>query len=687
MPPRLPARLLRPCLLLLAATAPAVAAEEPTLWSLRPIQRPEVPEVQAEPGGVRNPIDAFLLAALRDNEIEPAPEADRRTLIRRATFDLIGLPPTVEEVEAFLADDREDAYERLVERLLASPHYGERWGRHWLDVVRFGETHGYERDDPKPGAWKYRDYVIAAFNQDKPYDRFLVEQLAGDEVPGADEASKTATGLHRLGLIDDEPADPVMDRFDQLDDMVRTVGTTFLGLTVHCARCHDHKFDPITQRDYYAMVAFFAPGERYERGNDASISVALGSRGEELRVAELNRAVDRQIESLRKRLEPLPEAAKEQREAIQAQINALEGNRPRGLPMVLGFTDPASTAEPTKLLVRGDAHNPGPEVAPAFLSALQPEPPAISPPPGGETTGRRLALARWIASPENPLTARVMVNRIWQGHFGRGIVGTPSDFGMMGEEPSHPELLDWLASEFVARGWSVKEMHRLMVTSAAYRRSDRWDDAAGELDPYNTLLWRMAPRRLEAEPIRDAVLAVSGDLNLEVGGPSVRPPIPKAVLATQSRPGNGWKVSRPRDAARRSVYVFVKRTLPLPELELLDAPDASEPCPRRAVTTTAPQALTLLNGEFLHEQAEHFAGRLAREAGDDPAARVDRAFRLALARAPTDQERADSLEFLRSQAELIARRPEAKDREAPAAEALRAFCLVLLNTNEFVTVD
>ncbi len=672
------------CLMVQGATF--ALGEEPP-WAFRPVVRPEVPRVEAEPGAIRNPIDAFLLRSLNANGLVAAPEADRRTLIRRLSFDLTGLPPTPREVEAFVHDPSPDAYESLVDRLLASPHYGERWARYWLDLVRYAETHGYERDDPKPNAWKYRDWVVRSLNADKPYDRFLIEQLAGDEMPDATFETKIATGIHRLGLIDDEPADPVMDRFDQLDDMIKTVGTTFLGLTIHCARCHDHKFDPIPQADYYRMVAIFAPGKRFVRDSVESISVVLASESEQTRVAELNRAVDRQIASIRERLQGLGEVSKPLKDELEARIKALETNRPAMLPMALGLTDDGPTAEPTKLLKRGDAHSPGPEVAPGFLSAIEPEPPAIRPAAAGHSTGRRLALARWIASPTNPLTARVLVNRLWQYHFGRGIVGTTSDFGAMGDEPSHPDLLDWLASEFIARGWSLKAMHRLMVTSAAYRRAGSWDEKAAELDPDNTLLWRMAPRRLEAEPVRDAILSVSGDLNLEVGGPSVMPPIDQAVLAGQSRPGNGWSVSPPAEAARRSLYVKVKRTLALPELEVLDAADNNEPCPRRAVTTTAPQALTLLNSAFLHEQAAHFAARLKRETGDDPVRQIDRAFTLALARPPSDDERRQSLEFLDAQAGRIAQRSRAEDRSDPNGEALRAFCLVLLNTNEFVTVD
>jgi hypothetical protein len=563
---------------------------------------------------------------------------------------------------------------------LASPLYGERWGRHWLDLVRFAESHGYERDEPKPNAWRYRDWVVEAINRDMPYDQFITEQLAGDELPNASDDTKTATGIHRLGLIDDEPADKVMDRFDQLDDMIKTVGTTFLGLSIHCARCHDHKFDPISQSDYYRLLAFFAPSKEFVRDDDASISVSLADPSEEKRVAEMSAAVARQVTALRGRLTGANPALKAD---LEARIKDLEKNRPAPLRMVLGLTDAGPTASPTKLLMRGDAHKPGPEVAPGFLRAIDPTAPEIQAPSGAKTTGRRSVLARWITQEKNPLTARVMVNRLWQHHFGRGLVGTPSDFGAMGEEPSNPELLDWLASEFVARGWSLKAMHRLMVTSDAYRRSGQFDAA----DPENLYFGRMQAKRLEAEPIRDTVLAVNGTLNLQMHGPSVCPPIDKAVLAGQSRPGNGWQTSDPRAAARRSLYVFVKRTLPLPELEVMDAADNADPCPRRAVTTTALQALTLLNSGFWNDQALRFADRLVRETGPSLSEQVDRAFQLALARSPSESEHRDALEFLASYSQRVQSRPNNSDHADPAREALRAFCLVILNTNEFVTID
>lgn len=674
-----------PLLGILALSSSGIGADGPDVWwSFQPVRRVAVPRTNA----ARNPIDAFLDRRLASEGLSPALEADARTLIRRLTFDLTGLPPTPDEVDDFVsaaARHRETAIEAAVERLLASPRYGERQARFWLDLVRYAETHGYERDDPKPDAWRYRDWVVRAFNDDMPYDRFLTEQLAGDEIANAGIGSKTATGWYRLGLIDDEPADLVMDRFDQLDDIIKVIGSSFLGVTLHCARCHDHKFDPLTQKDYYRLLAFFEPAERYKRGDDATLSVDLASESEQRRVAELTAAVEKQVSALRNQLSKETDA--DVKKDLEKRIKIAAAQRPNPLPMVLGLTDSGPKSGPTRLLTRGDAHNPGAEVQPGFLSIIDPETPTIKPAPNAGTTGRRLALARWITRPDHPLTARVMVNRIWQRHFGRGIVATPSDFGAMGEGPDHPELLDWLAGEFIARGWSIKAMHRLIVKSAAYQRSGAWNDEAGRLDPENRLLWRQAPRRLEAEAIRDTTLAVAGVLNLEMGGPSVRPPIEKAILAGQSRPGSGWKVSTGRDVFRRGLYVHVKRTLPLPELELLDAANPDEPCPRRNVTTTAPQALTLLNGAFWNEQAAAFADRLRREAGPDPTRRIDRAFRLAFHRLPTRNERRDALSFLQNHARLVEHRAEPRERANPEREALRAFCLVLLNANELVTLD
>ncbi len=602
---------------LLAAGAGARAEH----WAFRPVAPPAVPQTSDLKSQISNPIDAFVLARLEKAGIRPAPPADKRTLLRRVTLDLIGLPPTPQEQRAFLADDSPGAFAKVVDRLLASPQYGERWGRHWLDVARYAETNGYERDGAKPSAWRYRDYVIDSLNRDKPFDRFATEQIAGDEIDGSDAETQIATTFLRLGTWDDEPADPQVDRYDQLDDVLGTTATAFLGLTLRCARCHHHKFEPFTQTDYYRMLAVFEPLKRPQQER-RDLDVPVGS-----------------VEQLR---------------AFRADLKAA----PRGYV----WKEDGPTAPVTHVLRRGDPKRPREEVAPGLPAVLvrhQPEPPR----PTANTTGRRLWLAKWVASADNPLTARVIVNRVWQGHFGRGLVPSANDFGTAGEPPTHPELLDWLASEFVKGGWRLKPLHRLIVLSAAYQRS-----ASADGDPKGTLLGRWRPRRLEAEAVRDSMLAVSGRLNPQQHGPSVFPTLARAVLRGQSRPGDGWGKSDEAQQARRGVYVFVKRSLAVPELELLDAPDTTSSCEARPVSTTAPQALTFLNGAFANEQANFFAQRLRREAGDDPAAQVRRAFDLALARPPRDEELTETVAFL-------GRHP------------LKALCLVVLNLNEFVYLE
>jgi hypothetical protein len=599
------------CLLVAGSSAPAEH------WAFRPVARPAVPAVR-DRSGVRTPIDAFVLARLEKAGLKPAPPADRRTLLRRVTLDLIGLPPTPEEQRAFLADDSPDAFAKVVDRLLASPQYGERWGRHWLDVARYAETNGYERDGAKPSAWRYRDYVIDSFNRDKPFDRFVIEQIAGDEVAGSDAEARVAATFLRLGTWDDEPADPKVDRYDQLDDVLGTTATAFLGLTLRCARCHDHKFEPFTQADYYRMLAVFEPLKR-PQDNRKDLDVAIG-------------------------------------EGVSSRWPLSLGG-PRAYVWQEESTPPV-----THVLKRGDPNRPREEVGPGIPAVLgkQPEPP---PRPTAKTSGRRLWLANWVASPENPLTARVIVNRVWQGHFGRGLVPTANDFGTVGEPPTHPELLDWLADEFVKSGWRLKPLHWMIVLSAAYQAS-----AAAPADPKGALLVRWRPRRLEAEVVRDSMLAVSGVLNTQQRGPSVYPTLERAVLEGQSRPGDGWGKSDERQQARRSVYVFVKRSLAVPELELLDSPDTTSSCEARPVSTTAPQALTFLNGAFAGEQAAHFAARLRREAGADPTAQVRRAFEVALCRPPRDEELKAAVAFL-------------------GRQRLEALCLVMLNLNEFVYLD
>ena len=568
--------------------------------------------------GIRNPIDAFILARLEAEGLRPAPEADRVTLIRRLTYDLTGLPPTPEEVDAFLADAAHDAYERLVDRLLASPQYGEHWARHWLDLVRFGETNGYERDSAKPFAWRYRDYVIDAFNRDKPYDQFVREQLAGDEIDPGSAESLIATGFYRLGIWDDEPADRPQARYDTLDGIISTTGQVVLGMTVNCARCHDHKVDPIPQRDYYRLLAFFIDVTHPDGKNLKKVESGAGSRIEVMSVAERGNA--------------------------QAHV-----------------------------LLRGSPALVGPPVEPGVPEVLDAGSGSFA-----RGRGKRRALAEWLTDPRNPRTARVLANRLWQYHFGRGIVPTPNDFGKLGEPATHPELLDWLAAEVVANGWQIKPMHRLIVLSSAYRMSSRATPAELAADPSNRWFWRFPMRRLTAEEVRDSMLAVSGVLRYKAGGPSVYPPIPREVLAGQSVPGSGWKTSPPDEAARRSIYVHVKRSLLVPILAVHDAADTDSSCPVRYTTTVPTQALGMLNGEFANEQAVHLADRLRREAPGDLAAQVRRAIRLTAARDPDKDEVRGDVEFVRT----LMDRSRLDERAA-----LSQYCLMILNANAFLYLD
>jgi hypothetical protein len=589
-----------------------------------PVSRPPVPAVKNS-SWCRTPIDAFLLARLDSEGLHPTAEADRVSLVRRVTFDLTGLPPTPEQVDEFIADCAPGAYERLVDRLLDSPQYGEKWARHWLDLVRYGETNGYERDAPKPFAWRYRDYVIAAMNEDKPYDRFMREQVAGDQIEPAGAQELIATGFYRLGLWDDEPADKPLAHFDGLDGVVSTAGQVFLGISINCARCHDHKVDPIPQQDYYRFLAVFAGVTDSDGKNVRQVSAGTG------------RDIDVMCVS----------------EAASPQTHVLL----RGNPSLLG-----------------EKVEPG---VPALLTAAGP---ALR---NGPT--KRLALADWLASPANPRTARVLVNRLWQHHFGRGIVPTPNDFGGLGEPATHPELLEWLAAEFMAGGWHIKRMQRMIVASAAYRMSSdaRAEDSstvakAMLADPGNRWLWRFPMRRLSAEEVRDAMLATSGTLNLKPGGPSVYPPIPREVLAGQSMPGHGWPTSPPGEAARRSIYVHVKRSLLVPILAIHDTADTDASCPVRYATTVPAQALGLLNSEFSSEQSARFAIRLRREEPCSLKAQVRRAIKLASARSPTSREVERDAAFVR---QLMAK----SHLTEPAA--LAQYCLLLLNSNEFLYLD
>jgi hypothetical protein len=713
-------------------------AEENEHWAFQQRQPQPVPRVK-DTDWVRNPIDAFILAKLEEKGWKPAPAVESRALLRRITLDLTGLPPTPAEIDAFLSDHAPDALERAIEDLLARPAYGERWARHWLDLVRFAETNGYERDALKPNAWRYRDYVIQAFNSDKPFDRFLIEQLAGDEIPESDAETLVATGFNRMGPWDDEPADPKQDRFDQLDDVVSVTSEVFLGLTLGCARCHNHKFEPLTQVDYYRMLAVFNPLQRPRNGRterDLPIGTvaecdALAERDQKiarLRVEireiqapyrkehlasgksklapevlealkrpplerdEAQRALaDRHTEAFEQEIAALmPPDQGAKFASLSAEIRALREATP-DLPRGYFLHEPPGTSPETHVLARGQATAPGKMVEPGVPAVLASAQPAF-PAPGARTTQRRVTLARWLAQPDHPLTARVVVNRIWQFHFGEGLVRSPSDFGTMGEPPTHPELLDWLADRFVADGWSIKKLHRLILASNTYRMSKSGNGAYRVEDPDNRLYWRFPYRRLEAEAIRDSMLSVSGQLNGTMFGPSMYPEIPREAIEAHSDPDKIWKPFDEREASRRTIYAMVKRSLMVPMLEVLDVCDSARSSPKRNTTVIAPQALTLLNGEFVNRQSRHLAARLQQEAGPDPAQQVDRAYLLALGREPSDDERSALVQYIADEAQEMtnAERPKSAAKPQPDAvqsEALARACRILFNLNEFVYPD
>ncbi|MEX2141082.1 MAG: PSD1 and planctomycete cytochrome C domain-containing protein [Pirellulales bacterium] len=683
-------------------------AEWQSHWAFRPPQSRSPPAVKNQ-DWVNNPIDAFVLQRLEDNGLSPAPPADKVALIRRAYHDLTGLPPTPEEVDRFVADSWPDAYEKLVDRLLASPHYGERWGRHWLDLVRYAETNSFERDGPKQNAWRYRDYVIRSFNDDKPYDQFVREQLAGDELPDVTTDSIIATGFYRLGLWDDEPADMMQARFDELDDIVATTSQVFLGLTVNCARCHDHKLDPIPQADYYRLLAYFhevypfgtRPDQltwnqtdlgrpeiaaQYEALEDERKQVReqqheIEQRGIAKMPAEDQRKTegDQRAAVLRDKLkEHLSD--KDWQRYTELRSHARELRRKKLPPREMALSVKCMSQAPeTFILQRGNPHVPGKKVEPGVPEIFtSKDPPIPERPPGAKSSGRRLALANWIASPDNMLTARVMANRVWQFHFGRGIVRSTNNFGQIGDRPTHPELLDWLAAELVRGGWRLKPLHRLIMLSSAYRMSSAGNADGLARDPTNDLFWRFDMRRLSAEEVRDSIHEVTGQLNTKMYGPSIYPEISAEVLAGQSMPGAGWGRSSKEEQARRSVYIHVKRSLITPILADFDFPETDSSCAGRFATVQPAQALGMLNGKFLHDQAEAFATRLRHEAGDDRRAQVTCGLRLAVLRQPHEHEVARGLKLMESLE---------KDHGVSDEAALKYFCLFVLNLNEFVYLD
>jgi hypothetical protein len=738
-------------------------------WAFQKPVRPAIPKLGDANGNV-HPIDAFLKAAREEKGLEAAPAADRRTLIRRAYLDLTGLVPPAEAVEEFVRDLSPDAWERQIDRLLASPHYGERWARHWLDVARYADSWGHIHDDDNANAWRYRDYVIAAFNQDKPYDQFIREQLAGDELDEVTYDSLIATGFHRIAprVLFREKQNPHY-RYDYLNDMIATTSRAFLGLTVACARCHDHKFDPISQMDYYRMAAVFFPYIDYDHPLvPAEEAAAYEARKEEIesRMRPLRDAI-REIEepyreaAFQERLKTFPEdvqiavntpesqrtpgqkllaeqvlsvrdaggrrrlemseADREKVAKLNEQIRELRKQMPAPLPVAAGIRDgdyrftpdgPGDTPVPGTTAKRiqvdfegsfvpqaGKPYNPPPLyyppivkpeegqlIEPGFLSILSGGGPAGIPPlqNGRLSSGRRRALADWLASPENPLTARVMINRIWLHHFGRGIVNTPSNFGRMGGQPSHPELLDWLATEFVRQKWSIKAMHRLIMTSQAYQMDAGFMRGVNtEKDPDNIYLWRFPMHRVEAEVVRDLILSTSGQLNPEAGGPPFFPALPAAVREEIKRVGR-WELTKEEPSTwRRSIYSYWKRARKHPMFEVFDQPDTMVSCAQRTTTTVPTQALTLLNNEFSLLQSQHFAARVRAAAGDSAESQVKTAYEIALSRDPKPAEMADNLAFLKERQAHHAAKP------AGAANllALTDLCNVILNLNEFIYVQ
>jgi mono/diheme cytochrome c family protein len=714
------------------------------LWAYRPVRRPAVP------AGADHPIDAFLNRKLSEKGLASAGRADKRTLIRRATFDLTGLPPTPEEIDAFLADDAPDAFEKLIDRLLTSPRYGEQQARHWLDVARYADSNGFSNDFERPHAWRYRDYVVRSFNADKPYDRFVLEQLAGDELAPGDPEMLIAVGFLRMGPWEHTAMSvAAVTRQQWLDDVTNAVGETFLATGLSCCRCHDHKFDPLPTRDYYRVQAAFAPAQFADR--DAPFLPPENRHGLTEGAARVERLLASKNQDLRLVHEPTD--TPQQREEAQLTLKKVLEKRNQAFlheaqrykPLAMSVYDgplnvrnvnlpyhplPKDRSGPTPdvfVLAGGSLEASGEKVIPGVLSALARPGQAIP----DTVEGRRLALARWVADADNPRTARVLVNRLWQQHFGTGLAANPNNFGKMGRKPSHPELLDYLAAEFVAGGWSVKRVHRLILTSEAYQRAGTPTDvkASERLDPDNHLLGHFPPRRLAAEELRDAMLAVTGELNLEVGGLPARPEINREV-AFQPRHVMGsvapaYQPSRtPAERNRRTLYCLKIRSLRDPLLEVFDQPSPDLSCERRSQSTVTPQVFGLFNGQVSHDRALALASRLEHEA-ETPAGRVERAFRLAFGRAPTDAERQSALAHVERMTALHRRRqptPEPPPKKitrgvveeqtgteirweerldvyedyvpdlkpcdvGPETRALADLCLVLFNANEFLYVD
>ena len=750
-----------------AETAADWDFDEADLWAFRPVEKVKLPPAGADPALARTGVDSFILAKLAEASVAPAPAADKVTLIRRVTYDLTGLPPTPEEVDAFVSDDSPNAYKALVERLLDSPRYGERWGRHWLDVTRYADTSGYSNDFERPNAWRYRDYVIRSFNDDKPYDQFVLEQVAGDELFPDNPDAIIATGFLRSGPWEHTGmAVAAVSRQLFLDDVTHHVGQSFLGLTLGCARCHDHKFDPIPTRDYYRIQAVFA-GTAFARRpldflpHESTAGFGVGRRPFEDRIATLERRMHDLHEAARVRLAEAKgreEAANANSSILQRYMDKEEAEllkllrkrvtmhklsvlrfEPLAMTVSNGlvrewdavasrnsYMQPAEYQEAkTHVLVGGDIQSPAQEVTPGVLEAVERYAGFPSPKIPEGIEGRRSELAKWIVNPRNPLTARVMVNRIWQYHFGRGLAANPNNFGKMGKKPSHPELLDWLAGFFVDQAWSVKAVHRVILLSAAYQRASAHPNQAevNAKDPENLYLSHFSPRRLEAEELRDSIISVAGELSDMTGGPGTYPQI-NTDVALQPRHAMGTlrPIYEPeptrRRRNRRSVYSFQQRSLIDPMVEVFNGANPDLTCERRESSTVPTQAFALLNSEQSRDMALIMGERLAEI---PPADRIDTAFRLAFGRRADDNELAWTQEFLEEMTDYHGRNPAQPRRppddvvhhitseltgekfefvqpaysgpyehnahpseSSPEARALADLALALFNSNEFV---
>lgn len=641
------------------APMPSYTAAEKRHWSFQPITAAPTPAftTATDKAWASTPIDAFILERLAKDGLRPAPRADRVTLLRRATFDLTGLPPTPAEVDAFVADKSPQAWAKVVDRLLASPAYGERWAQHWLDVVRFGESEGFEYDNHRPDAWRYRDYVVHAMNSDKAYPEFVKEQLAGDEMNPKNEQLRIASGFQRLGAIRRNAGNQEVasSRNEVLTEMTNIVGSAFLGMTLGCARCHDHKFDAIKQSDYYRVQGYFA--------STVDSDVPLTSSADQ---AEWKKKFDEgeaSLKSLQSKMKLLKGADLVK---MQEQYKAAEAALPAPLPALFSVKNDMEKTAAIHLLARGEYTMKGATVGmrpPGILTGPDlPELPLT-------TENPRTKLAEWMFNANNPLPARVMANRVWSYHFGRGIVATPNDFGRMGTRPTHRELLDYLANEYQTKGWKLKPLHRQILMSNTYQQSVTNPSALGQQkDPDKTLLWAFPRKRLDAEQLRDSMLAVSGELNTKLGGSSVLLPVQPELVNLLYKPHQWVATKDVSEHNRRSLYLLQKRNLRLPFMEVFDLPDRSGSCARRESSTHAPQALEMLNGEMSNRLAKAFAARLRAEAGSTPAKQVDLAYRLATSRLPSTGEKQTALAFLRSQ-------------------PLEEFALAILNLNAFIYVN